>query len=254
MKAAGDPRSSKAKALALDPRTRGLLRRFLTDWVWPRRPQLVLALLLTALLAAVTGAYPLVIKLSFDTLMQASTAALPVVLAAIIGLTALRSLFLYLQTVATNRIVTELTTDMQKRAFAHLVAADFARLVREAPGQLVSRLTNDVGFIQLAAQAALNTAVRDAFAVIALVVAMITLDWVLSLIVLCVYPIAALPIAAISERLRRVAKQTQTGLGDMTALLTETLSSARLIKTYRLEDYAAGKVGGSFDDILKLRL
>ncbi|MGH6816695.1 MAG: ABC transporter ATP-binding protein [Hyphomicrobiaceae bacterium] len=231
-----------------------MLRRFLADWVWPRRKQLVAALLLTAVLAAVTGAYPIVIKLSFDTLLQGNTAVVPLVLGAIVGLTALRSLFLYLQTVATNRIVTELTTDIQKRAFAHLVAADFARLVREAPGQLVSRLTNDVNFIQVASQAALNTAIRDVFAAIALAIAMVTLDWALSLIVLCVYPIAALPIAAIGARLRRVAKRTQTGLGDMTSLLTETLSSARLIKTYRLESYAADKVGASFDDVLKLRL
>jgi subfamily B ATP-binding cassette protein MsbA len=76
----------------------------------------------------------------------------------------------------------------------------------------------------------------------------------MSLIVLGVYPIAALPIAAVSERLRKVAKRTQSELGDMTSLLTEKLSSPRLIKTFRLEGYAAEKVDRSFDDILKLRM
>ena len=134
---------------------------------------------------------------------------LPYVLVAIVGATMLRSLLLYAQTVETNRIVMRMTTDMQRVGFAHLITSDFARLSRETPGRLVSKLTNDIGFVQKAAQAALNTAVRDALTIVALVASMIYLDWVMSVIVLCVYPIAALPVAALSTKLRRVAKQTQ---------------------------------------------
>jgi subfamily B ATP-binding cassette protein MsbA len=239
--------------LSLDAHQRGLLKRFSSEWIVPRWRELGFALLLTGLLAAATGAYPMIIKLSFDTLMQ-QTSALPYVLGAIVGVTMLRSLFLYLQTVETNRIVMRLTTDMQKLGFAHLVWSDLARLTRETPGRLVSRLTNDIQFIQIAAQAALNTAVRDTLSIIALAASMFYLDWVMSLIVLCVYPIAAIPVAAISRRLRNVAKHTQVELGDMTSLLTEKLSSARLIKSFRLEDYAAERLNQSFEQVLKLRL
>ena len=113
---------------------------------------------------------------------------LPYVLVAIVGATMLRSLLLYAQTVETNRIVMRMTTDMQRVGFAHLITSDFARLSRETPGRLVSKLTNDIGFVQSAAQAALNTAVRDALTIVALVASMIYLDWVMSVIVLCVYP------------------------------------------------------------------
>ena len=90
--------------------------------------------------------------------------------------------------------------------------------------------------------------------VIALVASMIYLDPLMSLFVLGVYPIAALPIAMISERLRHVAKRTQHELGDMTSLLSENLSGARLIKTYRLEDYASEKVHGSFEQVFSLKM
>ncbi len=108
--------------------------------------------------------------------------------------------------------------------------------------------------MQVAAQAALNTAVRDALSIVALVASMIYLDWVMSLIVLCVYPIAALPVAALSQTLRRVAKQTQEELGGMTSLLTEKLSGARLIKSFRLESYAADRLNKSFEHVYKLRM
>ena len=212
------------------------------------------ALLLMACLAAVTGGYPMIIKASFDTLMADEGTNLLLVLGAIITVTMLRSIFLYLQTVATQRIVTRMSTDIQMHAFTHLINADFARLTRETPGRLLSRLTNDINFLQQAVQASLNTAVRDTLMVIALVASMIYLDPLMSLFVLGVYPIAALPIAMISERLRQVAKRTQHELGDMTSLLSENLSGVRLIKTYRLEDYAAEKVHGSFEQVFSLKM
>jgi subfamily B ATP-binding cassette protein MsbA len=176
------------------------------------------------------------------------------VLAGIIMVTMLRSLFLYWQTVETNRIVMRMTTDMQKVAFEHLVWSDLARLTRETPGRLVSKLTNDISFVQQAALAALNTAVRDVLSVLALAISMFYLDWVMSLIVLGVYPIAAIPVAALSKRLRRVAKRTQDELGDMTSLLTEKLSSARLIKSFRLEKYAGERLNQSFEQVYDLRM
>ncbi len=242
------------KKLTLDEHQRGLLMRFMREWIAPRWRELIGALILTALLAAATGAYPMIIKASFDALMKEQNAALPYVLAGIITVTMLRSLFLYWQTVETNRIVMRMTTDMQKVAFEHLVWSDLARLARETPGRLVSKLTNDISFVQQAALAALNTAVRDVLSVLALAISMFYLDWVMSLIVIGVYPIAAIPVAALSKRLRRVAKRTQDELGDMTSLLTEKLSNPRLIKSFRLEKYAGERLNQSFEQVYDLRM
>lgn len=247
----GKPQTGK---LVLDEQRRGLLNRFLKDWVFPRWRELTFAMVLTGLLAAITGAYPMIIKASFDMLMKDQSGMLPYVLAAIVAATLLRSILLYAQTVETNRIVMRLTTDMQRIGFEHLITSDFGRLSRETPGRLVSKLTNDIGFIQSAAQAALNTAIRDSLSIVALVASMIYLDPVMSLIVLGIYPIAALPVATLSNRLRRVAKQTQNELGDMTSLLTEKLSGARLIKSFRLENYAADRLNKSFEHVYDLKM
>jgi subfamily B ATP-binding cassette protein MsbA len=245
---------ARPRGLKLDAHARGLLGRFLVDWVRPRARSLLGAFLLTGLLAAATGAYPVIIKHSFDSLTGGQLEVLPWVLLAIVAVTLARSILLYLQTVATSRIVMRMTTDLQKAAFQHLIRADFARLTRETSGRLVSRLTNDVTFIQQAAQAALNTAVRDTLSIVALAATMIYLDWLMSLIVIAVYPLAVLPIMAIGKRLRRVARRTQTELADMTSLLTEKLSGIRLVKAFRLEDYAAQRMNQSFEQIYGLRM
>jgi ATP-binding cassette, subfamily B, bacterial MsbA len=251
------PARKERVSLRLDEASRVLLKRFLADWVWPRWREFSWTIVLTACLAIATGRYPTAIKNSFDALMSTSKAdpgILKWVLVGIIGITAIRSLFLYLQAVATNRFVLRLVTDIQQTAFTRLIGSDFARLARDTPGRLVSKLTNDITFIQSSVMAVVNSAIRDLFQVTALIYSMFSLDWQLTLIVVLVYPLGAIPIAFISRRLRLVAKQTQNQLGDLTSLLTENLSGARLIKSFRLEDYASKKLDKSFDDGFRLRL
>ncbi|MGD9828221.1 MAG: ABC transporter ATP-binding protein [Hyphomicrobiaceae bacterium] len=232
----------------------GLLRRCLAAWIWPRWRALAGALLLMAGLAAATGAYPQIIKHAFDGLSSGRLEMVWSILVVIVLVTMLRALLLYLTATVTSRIVLRMAVDIQKQVFAHLLQSDYARLARDAPGELVSRLTNDVQLVQQAVQAGINTAVRDSLMIAALVAYMFYTDWVMSLIVLGVYPLAILPIAQIGQRLKRVAKRTQAELGDMTSLLSEKLAGARLIKTFRLEGYAARRLSESFDQIFTLRM
>lgn len=249
------PSGSRKKArVAFDAHSRLLLSRFINDWLRPRWRKLFVILLLTAALSLATGAYPVVIKFSFDNLLAGDVTWLPWVLCAIIVVTAARAFFLYTQTVATNRVMLEVGVDMQNVTFRHLINADYARLTRDTPGRLMSKLTNDIQFIQQAAHASLNSVLRDMMSVVVLVGAMFYLDWMISLIVLGVYPFAAVPIATIARRVRRNASRTQAELGGMTSLLAEKLGATRLIKTFRLEDYAADRVGRSFEEVYRLKL
>jgi ATP-binding cassette, subfamily B, bacterial MsbA len=250
--------------LRVDERTSVLIRRFWREWLSHRKGELAVSFLLMTLLAATSGAYSQIVKDSFDALVPPSGAgnspaapnltSLWWVVGLIIVVTNSRSVLLYLQTVATNRTVLRISVDIQRACFAHLLKADYARIARDTPGHLVSRLTNDIGALQTATQALITTSVRDVLMVLASVGWMAYTDWQLTLIVLVVYPIAAIPIMSISERLRKVARRTQEELGDMTSQLIESLSGARLIKTFRLEDYAAGRTNQSFEEIYSLRM
>ena len=245
---------AKAAPLQLDADARSLLKRVLADWVAPRKRELLLAFVLMAGLAAVTGFYPRLIKYAFDVLPKGELGLMYQIAGLIILATSTRAILMYLTTVQTNRIVMRITVEMQKAGVAHLLKADYARLTREAPGDLISRLTNDIAQIQVALQSALTTAVRDAMTIMALVGYMLWSDPVLSLIVLGVYPIAIMPIMAIGRRLKQVARRTQEELAGMLSLLAEKLGSARLIKTFRLEAYAASRMIGSFEQIYSLRM
>jgi ATP-binding cassette, subfamily B, bacterial MsbA len=249
-----DNRSISGSKAVLDERARGILRRFIDDWIAPRWRQIGFALLITAGVAATTGGYPLIIKHSFDSLMRADSGVLPWVLVSIVVVTTLRSIFLYLHQVTSARIVTRMMTDIQKAAFAHLINADFARLTRETTGHLVSRLTNDLGFIQQATQVSMVSLIKDSLSIVACIGAMLYIDWMLALIVLAVFPLAIVPVGSIGRRLRTVARRTQAELGDMTSRLTENLSGTRLIKAFRLENYAIERLNRNFEQVFGLRM
>jgi subfamily B ATP-binding cassette protein MsbA len=243
----------EGRSLSFDAHARGLIIRTLHDWVYPLRGELIISFALMAGLAVVTGFYPRLIKYAFDTLPEGKLSMMYVIAGLIILATSARALLMFLTTVATSRLTMLLGNSMQKAAIRHLLDADFARLTRDAPGELISRITNDVGGVQGALQQALTTTARDAMTVTALIGYMIWSDPILSLIVLGVYPLAILPILTIGKRLKRVARRTQEELASMLSLLSEQFGSPRLIKTYRLENYAANRMIGSIEQIYSLR-
>ena len=76
----------------------------------------------------------------------------------------------------------------------------------------------------------------------------------MTLAVVLFYPLAVLPISSIGQSIRKNAYRTAQQTGNSTSVLVEHLSSPRLIKTFRLENYAISKMNGEFDRVNRLRL
>ncbi|WP_245593367.1 ABC transporter ATP-binding protein [Azospirillum halopraeferens] len=239
--------TKKAERLRLDAATEELALRMWRQFIRPYRGRLVLAILLMGVVAATTGAYPLLIEKSYTMFEAQDPRMLLLVPAAIIAVTTLKAVSLYAQTVMTAAVVQRVITDVRMAMFGHLLTADLAQLQAAPTGTLTSRFINDVEQIRNALTRTLTGLVRDILTVVALVGAMFYLDWLLSLIVFVLYPLAAIPIVRIGRHLRRVSRQTQAQVGDMTSLLTESLAGARMVKTFHLEDYERRRAADAFE-------
>ncbi len=231
-----------------------LLLRMVREWVWPYRMKLLLALVLMGLVSATTGMYPLLIDKAYAMFSTQDRSMVFLVPLAIIAVTVVKGAALYAQTVVTTAIVQRIIADVRLRMFAHLLSADMAQLLAAPTGTLTSRFINDVEFIRNTLFRILTGLVRDVLTVIALVGAMFYLDWMLSLIFFVVYPLAAIPIVRIGRALRRNSRKTQEQMGDMTALLGESLAGARMVKTYGLEEYERRRAGNAFEQNYELTM
>ncbi len=167
---------------------------------------------------------------------------------AIVGLALLRSASLYLQTVQTNRLALTVMQDLQNAMFAKLVRSDFTRLQNEPVGSLVSRFTNDITLLRETLIRLTNNLLRDILQVIATIGWMLWLDWMLTLLILVVYPVAAWPVIRIGQRLRKTSNKAQSQMGEVTSQLEESFSGTRMVKTYGLEDFETQRAGKAFAD------
>ena len=179
--------------------------------------------------------YPLIVDWAIGLIeakdMNAVWLAPPAILAAACA----RALALYGQTAATSALALRIVEDMRIRLFDHLVAADAAQIGAENSGSLLSRFTNDVTLLQESLTRAATNLIRDVLQLIALVGAMLYLDWVLTIVVLIVYPLAGAPVAQVGRKLRKGSKDFQAQMGALSGFLAEHFTGDRMVKSYRLE-------------------
>ncbi len=231
---------------APQPASATLLRRLWREEVSRHRGRLAAVLALTALMAGLTGLYPLVISRALDMFTAHDPRILYQVPALVALITAAKAASQYGQTVTVQNLVLIVIRNLQSRMFAHLIRTDVARIEREAPAQLAARFTTDAVTIREAMIRAVN-ALGDSVTVVGLVASMLYMDWELSLIAALLYPVAAVPIQRIGKRIRRASGGMQEQIGDTATLLNESFAQARTVRVYRLEQVEEDRARRSFD-------
>lgn len=220
-----------------------------------KRPVLVaLGLLFSAITAGAAASYAGLIAGTFELLEARNPDFFPLAPLVIVGLASIRALSLYAQTVQTNKLALNVMQDMQRAMFSKLIHADFSRLQGEAVGSIISRFTNDITLLRETLNRLANNLVRDVLMVLGTIGWMLYLDWMLTAMILIVYPIAFYPVVQIGQKLRKTSAEAQSQMGAVTSQLEESFSGARMVKTYGLEDYETQRAGRSFADRLRFLL
>ena len=200
-----------------------------------RAGRLVVVGILTLLVAGTTALYPAVIDQAFDMFVRKDRRILYQIPIQVLVVTSIKAAVQFGQSVATQNLVLVVIRDLQNRMFGHLMESDLARMEREAPAQLAARFTTDAATIREAMTRAVN-GVSDAMTVVGLVCSMIYMDWLLSVIALALYPLAAVPMQRIGKRVRRASGNMQERMGETAMMLNESFAQSRTIRAYRLED------------------
>jgi len=97
-----------------------------------------------------------------------------------------------------------------------------------------------------------QASIRDTLTFIGAIISMFALDWVLTLVVLGAFVLVGPTLASISARARRQTRDAQVQMGALTALLTESFSAARFVKTFGLEDHETSRAKTAFETRRKL--
>jgi len=209
---------------------------------------------LSLITAAAGSSYAGAVHLASQMIEAADPRVLWAAPALIGALGIIRAASLYGQTIATNQLALSIMRDLQSAMYARLVSADFARLQGEATGSLISRFTNDITMLRESLVRAANNLTRDLFMVILGIAWMFWIDWMLALYVLVVLPLVGQPVLRIGKAIRKRADAVQSQAGDVTSFLDESLSGARMIKSFTLEDWVNERARARFAERFRLLL
>nr|WP_235566769.1 ABC transporter ATP-binding protein [Microbacterium sp. Root61] len=149
--------------------------------------------------------------------------------ALMIGLFVATAALNIIQTWLTSSVGNRITGDLRLKLFSHLQRMDLAFFTRTKTGVIQSRLQNDVGGVAGVLTTTLTSILGNLVTVIASLVAMLLIDWRLTIIAVIMLPILAIVQRRVGIVRARIAAETQESLSELTAITQETLSVSGIL-------------------------
>lgn len=212
--------------------------RRMLGYVRPYVPRLLLAMLLMIGVSAMNGSVAFLVKPILDDIFirrdAAQLAYVPfLVLAIYLGRAFFEFCHIYLMSGVGQRAI----RDIRQHLYNHMQSLSLSFYLRHPAGVLMSRVMNDVTLMQSAVTDAATGLIKDFFTVLFLVGVVFYRDWKMAIVALVVFPMAIWPITRFGRRLRRTSTRTQEVMGSLSSHLQETISGAKLVKSFGAEGY-----------------
>jgi ATP-binding cassette, subfamily B, bacterial MsbA len=225
---------------------------YLKPYVWP---PLVIAILCMLGHSATSGAMPFITKKIFDDVFanrdHATLAVLPLV---IVGLFLFRGLVSFGQDYLMAYISGRVVMDIRNKMNAHTLSLSLAFFQRYPTGNLVSRITGDVGVAAGAMSDTVVSLLRESTALIALTIAAFYMDPLLALISFVVFPASVLPVMKLGKKIRKFTRKGQAKIGFLLTLLHETIQGMRIVKAFGMESYEIERFAKESERLFKLNV
>ena len=228
-----------------------LIKRFWFDFISRYKLDIFIAFLLLIIVAVTASIYPYLIQLVFDGLLDANKTEWITIPAIIAFIAIIRGISMFFQIKQVSKISLSLAVDIQKKLTKHLINSDLAELNKLSSGNHVSRIMNDVVLIKDGIERSINNLIRDTLTILVLMGYLFWIDWLLSILVFIIYPIALKPILKIGKKQNIIATSLQQQMEMVTSTLTEMLQGIRMIRAYNLEKIEFKRSEGVFNSLFQ---
>ncbi len=167
---------------------------------------------------------------------EPSAALRNVVIVVIVGLL-LKNVFFYTANALGVKVREGIVRDMRNQLYGHLQKLPLGFFDRHKTGQLIARVFSDTSQTKEVITYAISDLLKHAVSLIAFVTALVLISWKLTLLALVVAPLFLGFLKPMLWRLRRGFRRAYEAQGELTSMLQETASGARLVKAYGAEEF-----------------
>ena len=215
----------------------------------------ILAMFCMLMVGAITSSLAFLVKPALDEIFINKNGKMLVWIPTfVIMLYLLKGACNYGQTILMSFIGQRIIADLRNSLYWQIQRQSLAFFTKHPTGMLMSRITNDVSYIQGAVSEAVTSLLRDSSTLIFLVFVVFYRDWQLAIIGMLVFPVTIFPIAKFGEKMRQVATRTQATMGSLSTLLQETIAGTRIVKAFGREDYENQRFAQKNEHLFKLTL
>jgi ATP-binding cassette subfamily B protein len=216
-------------------------RLFLRLWpyITPHLPAYLAAFMLAPVSALLSVSQPWLLKIALDDyILVADAAGARTVALVFLGAVALgwlaESGYMYLLSVGAAGTI----TDLRDAVYRHTLRLAPSFFDRQPKGRLLTRVTSDVEALGETLTAGAVTIVLDVLVVLGVLLAMFSLDFWLTLVMLALSPVLFVVVEVLRRILRALYVEVRTSLSELNAFTTERINGLEVVQLYGDEERA----------------
>lgn len=211
-------------------------------YVRPYLPRLLLGAVCILVCAGTNLYVPWIIKSVIDDVLSSKDMAMLNIIAfGILVMYIVRGIFFFGQNYLLSYVGQKVVVDIRHALFKHLQFLPLSYYETRQTGAIMSYITNDVGAMQQTVSKELIDLFTEGVILIGSLCVIFYIHWKLALVTLVTMPLVAQAISIFGKKIRKAGGVMQQRAADITSVLQETISSARVIKSFSREDYEIGR-------------
>jgi subfamily B ATP-binding cassette protein MsbA len=153
----------------------------------------------------------------------------------------LKNGFIFLANFMLAPIRAFLVRDIRNDIYKKVLKLPLSYYTEARKGDVIARISSDVQEIEVSLLSSLQMLFRDPITIIIYMIILFSISFKLTLFVLLVLPLSGFIIGRIGKSLRKTSFRGQQRLGELLAILEETLGGLRIIKAFNGEEQMKGR-------------
>ena len=160
---------------------------------------------------------------------------------AIIAIFVVRMVAVYLRNYCMDFIGRQVINSLRSQIFEKLLTLTSDEYDKSSSGAILTKFSFDIEQVSSSVSSALTVLIQDSLRILVLLSYMFWLSWELSTIFLIVGPMVFIIVVKVSTRFRKISKNIQHSMGEVSHVAQEVIDSNRIVKIFGGSDFERGK-------------
>ena len=187
-------------------------------------------------------------------LRDTPTESLKILCYTILSVFFIKNIFLYIKNLLLRIVELKLVRDIRDHLYKHIQTLSLGYFHKRHTGSITSIVMNDVEQLQISLGVVFQRLFVEPINILTFVTLLFIISWKLAIIAIIIIPLAGFAIIGIGRSIRRKSRRTQQKIAEIMQILTETLSSIRIVKAFVNEKDEIKKFARESSNYFKLLL